>query len=331
MTSRPVLLKIYLAAACLFANQAAAATVGYTVEFVATWSQSTHPNAYPAGAHFSPLIGGVHNDQATFWSPGEISTVGIERMAELGATAALRTEVQAAIDAGTAASVIQGSGIVSPGSTSVTLQVSTEFPLVTLVTMVAPSPDWFVGVHGLDLRDGTGWKDELSIDLFTYDAGTDNGVTFTSADIDAVPRQPIALLGSPFAAGDPRLGTFFFKRLYEGRALGDYNLDGLVDAADYTVWRDSLNQTGVDLDADGDLDGAVDQDDFQVWREHFGLEFAGGAGGMSGRRECDAGTRDGGPGDVRRVDLVVSPFPESRADLHRESVIVDAVLIATAS
>jgi hypothetical protein len=268
--------------ACLLASPAVGATADYTAEFVATWSGTTHPGAYPAGAHFSPLIGGVHNDVVSFWSPGGFSTLGIERMAELGATASLQAEVQTAIDAGNAAAILLGSAIDSPGSTHVTLQASTEFPLVTLVTMVAPSPDWFVGVHDLDLRDGTGWQNELSVDLYTYDAGTDNGVNFTSADIDALPKQPIALLGSPFAAGSPPLGTFHFKRLYEGRPLGDYNLNGLVDAADYTTWRNSLGQTGVNLDADGTLDGNIDQEDYHVWKTHYGLDLTSGAGEAAG-------------------------------------------------
>ena len=32
---------------------------------------------------------------------------------------------------------------------------------------------------------------------------------------------------------------------------GDYNVDGVVDAADYVVWRDSLDETGRGLAADG--------------------------------------------------------------------------------
>lgn len=46
---------------------------------------------------------------------------------------------------------------------------------------------------------------------------------------------------------------------------GDYNGDGTVDAADYTVWRDGgplLNET--------DNPGTVDAGDYQVWRANFG-------------------------------------------------------------
>jgi hypothetical protein len=203
-----------LAAAATFACQPlAAAPIQYNVKFDATWSRDTHPGAYPAGAHFSALIGGVHSDGVSFWTPGQLASAGIEQMAEIGGTTALRNEVQAAINAGTASAVIQGSGINSPGSTTVTIDVSPQFPLVTLVTMVAPSPDWFVGVHGLDLRDGAGWQTQLTVGLYAYDAGTEQGTGFSLSNPATVPQQPIALLGSPFTAGSPRLGTFTFTRV----------------------------------------------------------------------------------------------------------------------
>jgi hypothetical protein len=34
-------------------------------------------------------------------------------------------------------------------------------------------------------------------------------------------------------------------------ADGDYNGNGVVDAADYTIWRETLEQTGAGLAADG--------------------------------------------------------------------------------
>ncbi|MEX2171742.1 MAG: LamG-like jellyroll fold domain-containing protein [Pirellulales bacterium] len=51
---------------------------------------------------------------------------------------------------------------------------------------------------------------------------------------------------------------------------GDYNGDGIVDLADYTVWRDSRGQTGAGLAADGDGSGAIDAGDYGVWRARFG-------------------------------------------------------------
>lgn len=51
---------------------------------------------------------------------------------------------------------------------------------------------------------------------------------------------------------------------------GDYNSDGVVDAADYTVWRDNKGNTGDDLLGDGNGDHVVDTVDYALWRENFG-------------------------------------------------------------
>ncbi len=56
---------------------------------------------------------------------------------------------------------------------------------------------------------------------------------------------------------------------------GDYNADGVVDAADYTTWRDLLGQNVSPLTrADGDGDGQVTEADLDVWRAHFGAQIA---------------------------------------------------------
>jgi len=66
---------------------------------------------------------------------------------------------------------------------------------------------------------------------------------------------------------------------------GDYNFDGVVDAADYTVWRDTLGST-TDLRANGDNTGAsagrIDQADYLAWKSHFGATAGGGSLVMSG-------------------------------------------------
>jgi hypothetical protein len=51
---------------------------------------------------------------------------------------------------------------------------------------------------------------------------------------------------------------------------GDYNGDGVVDAADYTVWRDAFGQMGPALAADGDRDQSVGAGDYEIWKQNFG-------------------------------------------------------------
>ncbi len=52
---------------------------------------------------------------------------------------------------------------------------------------------------------------------------------------------------------------------------GDYNANGVVDAADYVVWRKYLNQSAL---LPGDVTpGSVTQSDYSVWRAHFGQTY----------------------------------------------------------
>ncbi len=65
---------------------------------------------------------------------------------------------------------------------------------------------------------------------------------------------------------------------------GDYNEDGIVNAADYTIWRNTLGST-TDLRANGDNTGAsvdkIDQADYAFWKVHFGQSSGSGAGSVA--------------------------------------------------
>ena len=67
--------------------------------------------------------------------------------------------------------------------------------------------------------------------------------------------------------------------------VGDYNDDGIVDAADYTVWRDTLGST-TDLRANGDDTGAsagiIDEADYVAWKTNFGATSGAGSSGVIG-------------------------------------------------
>ena len=53
---------------------------------------------------------------------------------------------------------------------------------------------------------------------------------------------------------------------------GDYNGDLVVNAADYTLWRNTLGQTVANAgeDADGDESGEIDAGDYDFWKIRFG-------------------------------------------------------------
>jgi hypothetical protein len=55
---------------------------------------------------------------------------------------------------------------------------------------------------------------------------------------------------------------------------GDFNLNGTVDAADYTVWRNYLGTSFADADAN--FDGQVTAADFGIWKSNFGISLVSG-------------------------------------------------------
>ncbi|HEX4412715.1 MAG TPA: PEP-CTERM sorting domain-containing protein [Lacipirellulaceae bacterium] len=61
---------------------------------------------------------------------------------------------------------------------------------------------------------------------------------------------------------------------------GDYNNNGVVDAADYVVWRKNLGQS-VTLPNDT-TPGTVTQADYTVWRSNFGATSGSGSGSLLG-------------------------------------------------
>ncbi|MEM7386819.1 MAG: spondin domain-containing protein, partial [Verrucomicrobiota bacterium] len=195
----------------------APATATYEVTFDATWSAGTHPTNFISSAHFSGLIGATHSSAVTLWEPGGMATPGIRNMAETGSKNPLQSEINALITAGSAENLLSGGGVnPSPGMVSLTFTASQDFPLVSLVSMIAPSPDWFIGVHDLNLFENGAWVEDLTVSLAPYDAGTDDGTGFTSANAMTSPQAPITLLTeSPLAENDstPPLGTFRFVRM----------------------------------------------------------------------------------------------------------------------
>jgi len=188
----------------------------YRVTFDATWSAATHPDDFPSTSHFSDLIGATHNQNIRFWEEGGLAGAGIEQMAESGETTLLTSEIIDAIATDAANVALTGVTISSPGSTSIIFTVKQTHPLITLITMLAPSPDWCAGVDSLCLYQANGWVDNLTVDLYPFDSGTDSGTTYTSPNEDTQPRQFIyRLIDEPFQI-DYRVipvGTFTFERL----------------------------------------------------------------------------------------------------------------------
>ena len=191
--------------------------VTYEVTFDAAWSEETHPDDFPPNPHFSGLIGATHNEKISIWREGELASDGIKNMAETGSKNPLSMEIGMYMLDRNAFRIISGSGISpSPGSVSLQFKICEDYPLVSLVSMIAPSPDWFVGVESLNLFENGTFVDEKVVTLYAYDAGTDSGYSYTSHDNPTDPPVTIFKIeGYPFLYNDELvpLGTFTFTKI----------------------------------------------------------------------------------------------------------------------
>ena len=168
----------------------------FEVTIQSAWSSLVFATV-PDNQQFGQVIGASHEAGFPLWEEGGFASAAFEQLVEGGEGSALISEVNNAIAAGEANSLIQEEGITAElGSTTFEITIDQTSPNLSLVSALLPSPDWFVGVSGLSLLDESGaFVSELEVDLEVYDAGTDSGFSFNGPNFDSVPRETISLLG----------------------------------------------------------------------------------------------------------------------------------------
>lgn len=131
------------------------------------------------------------------WAPGYLATAGVKSIAETGSPAAMQAEINAADDFVLSSATLSGGYFFEDNSVdetlpeTLTLDLSADFSQVSAMHMLAGSPDWFTGVRGLNLCDGGKWVNSITVDSAPYDAGTDCGVSYGSANCVESPAKNV--------------------------------------------------------------------------------------------------------------------------------------------
>ncbi|TWT99463.1 hypothetical protein Pla108_04020 [Botrimarina colliarenosi] len=242
----------------------------------------------PSDAHVGVVDLGAYTDQL------QSGSINVQVSNDTAVDWALySTTVAKAIGDATAASVVIDSGeaivasdigavgeLIVGGPTGGALTVTAGGRLV-VVSDYAQSPEGLLTIHV-----GANGAGELSIG---GDALIDGAVQlvmnegYVASLGDAFTLLDVAgqLDGSFATTFVPQLGGALTWRLYQTAQsieaivvlAGDYNGDGVVDVADYTVWRDALGST-TNLAADGDGSGSVDPADYALWAASYGTTAA---------------------------------------------------------
>jgi hypothetical protein len=137
-------------------------------------------------------------------------------------------------------------------------------------------------------------------------------------------RGSLVMLGFPFETITTAVNrAAVMDRVFDFFALApppspnaDFNGDGTVNAADYTVWRDSKG-TNVTPGEQGDADfnGQVDQQDYIIWKQQFGTSPDAGGGAGAG----DAAVESLAPAAAALVEPSVAKQSPSLASFGLDS------------
>jgi hypothetical protein len=152
-------------------------------------------------------------------------------------------------------------------------------------------------IHGPTPESGAGLADVMTqVRLFT---GFPSGVTSGSYDhlfdlADPASYNPTFITAS---GGLSQAMNALFSALYDGTAYlnihtssysggeirgflfhvpGDYNDNGIVDAADYVMWRKTEGDIGDGLQTDSNNDNVINEDDYTEWQRLFGNDRQAG-------------------------------------------------------
>ncbi|XP_037283921.2 M-spondin [Rhipicephalus microplus] len=207
----------------------------YRVTLATAWTASRFPKQYPVWrppAQWSQLLGVSHDASVHVWREGRSASEGLRHFAEHGRVGRLSSQLVQGF--GGVLDVFHGPAIAKgSGASSAAFFADARHSKVTAMSRLVPSPDWFVGVDGVELCEGGHWRNSLLADAQPLDAGTDRGLTFTAPRWPSQPPEnvtritarspshPGAAFHYPHLEKLPRIGVFQFRKLHEYAAHGD--------------------------------------------------------------------------------------------------------------
>jgi autotransporter-associated beta strand protein len=234
-----------------------------------------------AGAHLEIIKAGSGTETFTgsdSYSGGTIisgGTLVIGAGNSLPASSNVTNNASLVVDANSTAGSISGSGTTTIGAGNLLQAGSYSGSLTLQLGGSSAAANAKLKTTGLLFESGTltvtlanGFKPAAGDNFDLLDWGVQNG---------AYSSVQLPLLGGGLSWDASQLNVN--GTISVGGVLGDYNHNGRVDAADYTLWRDTLGST-TNLAADGNANGVIDDGDYDVWKMHFG-EQVNGSGAAS--------------------------------------------------
>ena len=199
------------------------------------------PADEPNIARFSPVAGLTHNSSVTLFEEGDIASQGLVNISQTGSRDPIDTELANVINRGGGQFYIESDTRVrpSPDTISTTFEVTATHPLVSVTSMIAPSPDWIVAIKGMNLFENGDFVESKIVQFVPYDTGSDSGPSYASDNENTDPRAPITRITDGVLAVDGRIasiGIWRFERIDEGSTCDERG--GTLEGGPFTFCAD---------------------------------------------------------------------------------------------
>lgn len=193
-------------------------TARYSVAIEVNWNKQDYPLEVPENPHWSRLIAIAHSLRYSLFADGKTASTGLALLATNGRVSVLEAELNEVRRRQRAGEHVVIGGLPNGvGKFQFQLELTERYSVASFATMLAPSPDWFAGAAGVRLKDGAGhWRNEISVPLWVWDAGADEGPTFSAPNAESQPRESVRLLTHPAflqPGGLKPIGQATFTRL----------------------------------------------------------------------------------------------------------------------
>lgn len=161
------------------------------------------PGFPTGGLIFSPIAGVSHSNRQSFLTVRGFASPPVEEIAETGNNARFLKRANRLMRMRRGVKSVAGAGGPTlPGKgSSITLEVNCKHSFITVLSMIAPSPDWIVQINNQNTYSSkkSKFRSLITGNLIAYDAGVDSGREFTapndpSLDIPTEPKKNIAPL-----------------------------------------------------------------------------------------------------------------------------------------
>lgn len=194
----------------------------YRLELRTFWDEETFPKQFPQwrpNAQWSKTVGYSHAPNMSLFSVGSLVGEGVRQFVETGDSEVLDREARnrTFLDAISSPPITQGLG-----HSYTNVFVDGNHSLVSVITKIVPSPDWFVGLDSLQLCQEGSLIESFATEVFPLDAGTDNGFTFTSPNWETEPRAEVFAISNTIPSHPA--GSFYYPDLPRLPRLAQYSL-----------------------------------------------------------------------------------------------------------